>query len=126
MGGLLAHDTQIVAQGPVSSSFRPDSRVILREVVARLRTLLALLVGLAQCGRPATEAECRRILEKGADLAPVASGTSEAPPDKKPRAWLDDHVSDLLKLCVGRKLTDSTLRCIDGASTAAELDACLN
>lgn len=74
------------------------------------------------CGRPATKAECEEILERVAKLE--LEKTAGVPAED-----VDRHVAEtkeamqerIMKLCVGKRITDSALRCVERATTAKEI-----
>jgi hypothetical protein len=78
------------------------------------------------CGHPATTEECQEIFERSAAIELrkqqitepelVRQRTEEA------RATTGD---DLLKQCLGRRITDRAMQCVRRADTAEELEACL-
>jgi hypothetical protein len=81
---------------------------------------------LAGCGHPASEAECAEIFRSSAEIELRAQGIT-AP------AVIEQRVADaraakgeeLLKDCVGKRVTDGALACVTQAKTAEELDECL-
>jgi hypothetical protein len=86
--------------------------------------LTASLSGLG-CGRHATEADCRLIVDKSVELQ--SKEMSETDPAaiadraQRIRAALEDD----MKECQSRRVTDKTMGCIQGATSTKELDACL-
>lgn len=78
------------------------------------------------CGHPATEAECEAIFRANAEVELRAQGITD------PKI-LDQRVADaraakgdeLLKDCLGKRITDSAMDCVKRAKTAEELDGCL-
>ena len=92
-----------------------------------LGTSAAALALLAvACGHPATTQECQEIFERSAlielrkqqvtEPEVVRQRTEEA------RATTGD---ELLKQCLGRRITDRAMRCVRRANTSEELEACL-
>ena len=89
----------------------------------------ALLLGLAVlgCGHPATEKECQEIAEKVAELELAASPAGQDPDTRKEqldrtRSWVKETQ---LPSCVGRRITDSAMRCVRSAKNAKEItDSC--
>ena len=84
----------------------------------------ASLGGLG-CGRRATAADCRLIVDKSVELQ--AKETSETDPgviaerEKRIRAALEDEI----QACETRRVTDKTMACVQAASSTPELDRCL-
>jgi len=95
-----------------------------RLVLGTSGAALALLLG--GCGHPATTEECQEIFERSAVIELrkqkitepelVRQRTEEA------RATTGD---ELLKQCLGRRITDRAMRCVRRANTTEELEACL-
>jgi len=88
--------------------------------------LLSLSLGLLGCGHPASKEECQEIFDRNAAIqlasikvvepAQVRERTDEA------RAAQGE---ELLKQCVGRRITDRAMRCVRTAQTAEQLEACV-
>ena len=88
--------------------------------------LLAAASLLAGCGHPATEAECRVILERIVELELRAQKVNDPAEIAKRRneslgISADGGRSDLLDGCVGRHITDRALACVQSAETASEI-----
>jgi len=77
------------------------------------------------CGRRATPADCRLIVDKSVELQ--AKETSETDPaviaerEKRIRAALEADIHE----CESRRVTDKTMACVQAASTTQELEQCL-
>ena len=94
------------------------------------RTLLLALClaapGLAGCGRPATVEECNAIIAKSAELELRAQNvTDPATIAKRIEAVKATRGEELLKHCVGKRITDRALACVGRAESSKEVDACL-
>ena len=81
---------------------------------------------LAGCGHPASEAECRVILERIVELELKAQKVSDPAEVAKRRSESlglagDGGRSDLLEGCIGRHITDRALACVRNAENAAEI-----
>jgi len=93
-----------------------------RKFLPALVTALLLL----GCGHPASEAECRVILERIVELELKAQKVSDPAEITKRRnetlgQATDGGRSDLLDGCIGRHVTDRALACVRNAETAAEI-----
>jgi hypothetical protein len=78
------------------------------------------------CGHPASEAECRVILERIVELELKSQKVTDPTEIAKRRSEslgmvADGGRSDLLEGCVGRHITDRALACVRNAETAAEI-----
>ena len=87
-----------------------------------------LLLGLlaAACGHPASEAECRVILERIVELELKSQKVNDPNELAKRRnealgISADGGRSDLLEGCVGRHITDRALSCVKSAETASDI-----
>lgn len=94
-----------------------------RPGVAAVVALASLLAG---CGHPATEAECRVILERIVELELKSQKVNDPAELAKRRGEAlglssDGGRSDLLEGCVGRHITDRALACVRSAETASEI-----
>jgi hypothetical protein len=93
---------------------------------------VALALGSAACGHPATEAECQIILDRIVDLELKAQKITDPAEIAKRRgetigaASSDGGKPDVLQGCVGRNITKSALECVQKAESASEItDRCL-
>jgi hypothetical protein len=87
---------------------------------------LALTFLSAACGHPASEAECRIILERIVDLELKSQRVNDPVEIAKRRneslgMAADGGRSDLLDGCVGRHITDRALACVQSAETASDI-----
>ena len=85
---------------------------------------LALL--LTACGHPATRDECQEIFERS---AAIELRTQKVTEPELVRQRTDEaraaQGEDLLRQCLGRRVTDRAMRCVRRANSAEELEACL-
>jgi len=83
------------------------------------------------CGHPASEAECRTILERIVDLELKAQRVTDPGEIAKRRTESlglssDGGRTEVLDGCIGRHITDRALACVRAAETAADItDRCL-
>lgn len=80
----------------------------------------------AACGHPASEAECRIILERIVELELKSQRVNDPAEIAKRRneslgMSADGGRSDLLDGCVGRHITDRALACVQTAETASDI-----
>lgn len=85
--------------------------------------LSLVLVGSAGCGRPATEAECEQILERTARLElQERMGDADAKLlDAEVQATKRAMRDSMMDNCVGKRITEGALTCVQTAETAKEL-----
>jgi hypothetical protein len=90
-------------------------------------TLLWTSVGAiaAGCGRRATDADCRLIVDRSVELQMKEMSYNDAAAiaerEQQVRAELDDQI----RSCEARRVTDKTVACVRAAATIKELDSCL-
>ena len=95
-----------------------------RPVIAAL--VAGAAVALAACGRPATVEDCNTIIAKSAELELRAQNvTDPAVIAQRTDAVKAARGEELLKKCVGKRITDAALACVSRASTPKEVDKCL-
>jgi hypothetical protein len=110
------------------SSLQAGGRIA---VQGKRRAGVAAVVALASlsataCGHPATEAECRVILERIVELELKSQKVNDPAELAKRRGEAlglssDGGRSDLLEGCIGRHITDRALACVRSAVTASEI-----
>jgi hypothetical protein len=92
------------------------------QVARRVAVLSVLGLGLVGCGRPATEAECREILRRAAELElktrldgdPVLIETEV----KAIETSLEEGIQ---KRCVGKRISSEAMECVRAAKSADEV-----
>jgi hypothetical protein len=108
------------------SSLRERGANVRRGGHRRFGSALALALLGAACGHPASEAECRIILERIVELELKSQRVNDPGEVAKRRSEslglaADGGRSDLLDGCVGRHITDRALACVQSAETASEI-----
>jgi small lipoprotein (TIGR04454 family) len=84
-------------------------------------SLLAISWLLVACGHPATVAECEEIVDTVVRLELRAADAS-VPVAEEVRAAKLTMKDDIMKRCVGRRITDGAMQCIRSAKTAEEVE----
>lgn len=70
--------------------------------------------------------ECEQIFRRSAEIELRAQNvTDPAEVDRKVRDAREAKGDELLKGCVGKRITDEAMKCVLEADTAARLDECL-
>ena len=88
--------------------------------------LIALPAALCACGHPASVSECNAIIAKSAELELRAQNvTDPAVITQRTEAVKAARGAELLKRCVGKRITDHALACVGGATSPKEVDRCL-
>jgi hypothetical protein len=88
--------------------------------------LLGAAAGLMGCGHPATLDDCNAIIGKSAELELHAQNvTDPATIAQRTEAVKAARGQELLKRCIGKRITDRALICVERATTPREVDKCL-
>jgi hypothetical protein len=101
---------------------------MLRRVVVLLSllSLVALMVGaVTGCGRKATRADCEAVVDKNVELQLKALGVTDPAIVTKRRDEMRASLSDDIDKCIGKRVTDSMMSCVQSAETADKIDKCL-
>lgn len=88
--------------------------------LAKFVVILAALFAFA-CGRPATEDECKEILRRTAELEMKGRLGSKDLIAQEIEAISESMRDQMMKKCVGKRITDDALKCVRTAKTAEEL-----
>ncbi len=80
---------------------------------------------LAACGRPATQEDCELIIDRNVELQMKSMQITDPGMIEKRKAEIRAQMSDQLKGCVGKRVTDGMIACVKKAQTADEIDQCL-
>lgn len=79
----------------------------------------------AGCGRKATRADCEKFFDKNVEVKMKEEGNTDAASIAKRQTELRNDRKDDIDQCVGRRITDGMLKCVDAAQTAQDIDKCL-
>jgi hypothetical protein len=88
-----------------------------------LSALFAL--GAVACGRSATEADCRAIIDKNVEIQMKSMNITDPEAIAKKKAEMRAEFEGELKGCVGKRVTDSMMRCVERAQKPDEIDKCI-
>lgn len=90
-------------------------------------TTVVAIVALVGCGRPATKTDCDEILDKSAMIELKAQNVVDpAEVKKRTEAVRAAQGEQLLAKCVGRRVTEKAMTCVRNATTADQVDRCLD
>ena len=106
------------------SRYRSVKRVWLRDVALTSLGLTAA-AALAACGRRATEADCRLIVDRSVELQMKEMSNTTPSAIHQRAEQVRGELGDEIKACEGRRVTDKTVSCVQAASTSMDLDKCL-
>jgi hypothetical protein len=95
----------------------------MRQAVLLLAASASLAAG--GCGRRATEADCQLIVNKSVELQMRGMSRVDSPSIEKREQEVRAQLSEEIKSCEGRHVTERTLACVRSATSAQGLDACL-
>lgn len=87
--------------------------------------VVGIAVSVTACGRKATRADCEKFFDKNVEVKMKEEGNVDAPAIAKRQAELRNDRKEDIDQCVGRRITDGMLKCVDGAQTAQDIDKCL-
>jgi hypothetical protein len=79
----------------------------------------------AGCGRRATPADCRLIVDKSVELQLKMLSETDAPSVARKEQLVRAQMQDELKACEGRLVSDKMMSCVISAPTTEELEQCL-
>jgi len=85
----------------------------------------SVLLCVAGCGRKATRADCEAVVDKNVEVKLKADGVTDPPLVEKRKAELRDSLKEDIDKCVGKRVTDGMLACVNRAETAEQIDKCL-
>lgn len=98
----------------------------LRLRVAGALALSGAAFWISGCGHPANAEECNAIIAKSAELELRAQNvTDPAVIAQRIEAVKTARGEELLKRCVGKRITERALACVGRATSPQEVDACL-
>ena len=81
-------------------------------------------LGTAACGRKATQEDCTFIVDRYVEIELSALNVTDPHVIDQRKADMHRDLSDDLKTCPGKRITDSMIACVRRASSNAELDKC--
>lgn len=93
--------------------------------MSRPLLMIFSLLLVAGCGRKATRADCEKFFDRNIEVKMKEDGTTDPDSIKKRQKDLRDQHKDDIDQCVGRRITDGMLKCVDQAQTATDIDKCL-
>ncbi len=82
-------------------------------------------LGVAACGRPATQQDCELIIDRNVELQMKQMQITDSAAIEKRKSEIRQTMADQLKGCVGKRVTDKMMACVKKAETADEIDQCL-
>ncbi|MEZ4300295.1 MAG: hypothetical protein R3B70_35445 [Polyangiaceae bacterium] len=86
----------------------------------------ALALGAAGCGHPATVEECNILIDKSAELELRSQNVNDpAIIEERTKAVQAARGDDLRKKCVGKRITQDALACVQQATSPRAFDKCL-
>ncbi len=88
--------------------------------------VLVVLVGaaLTACGRPATEDDCNKVVEKNVEVQLKKMNITDPSAIESEKGRIRASLKDSIKQCVGRRVTDGMMRCVEQSKTPEDLDKC--
>ena len=94
--------------------------------VPRLGAASRRCAGAQACPcRRANRTDCEHFLDKNIEVKLKSEGVSDAPAIKKRQTELRAQLQEDVDNCVGRRITDGMLTCVDRAEIDKDIDKCL-
>ena len=94
-------------------------------MMTRTAGIASVVLVLWACGRPATREDCELIIDRNVELQMKQMQITDPALVEKRKAEIRATMSDQLKGCVGKRVTDKTMTCVKTAASAEEIDQCL-
>ena len=88
-------------------------------------SFLLLVPGALGCGRKATRADCEKFFDKNVEVKMKEEGITDPQLISKRQADLKLERREDIDQCVGRRITDGMLKCVDEAQKDSDIDKCL-
>jgi hypothetical protein len=87
---------------------------------------IVALFALIGCGHPATREDCEEIFTRSAEIELRAQNISDAKTiAERTAAVKAARGEDLIRQCVGKRITTRAMDCVRRANSAVEVDRCL-
>jgi hypothetical protein len=86
---------------------------------------IALVPTVLGCGRKATRADCELVVDKNVEVKLKSDGMTDPALIQKRKDELRASLKDDIDKCVGKRVTDGMLTCVNNAQTAEQIDKCL-
>lgn len=96
-----------------------------RSATLGLLTFAATLTAAAGCGRRATPADCRLIVDKSVELRMKEMSLTDPTAIHKREEQVSAELREELAACEGRRVTDRTMSCVQSSKTPQQLEQCL-
>jgi hypothetical protein len=77
------------------------------------------------CGRRATDADCRLIVDRSVELQMKEMSHNDAAAIAEREQLVRAELEEQIHSCENRRVTDKTIACVRAASTMKDLDSCL-
>ena len=98
----------------------------MRQIRSQAICAVAVIAGfISGCGRPATHDDCERIFQRIVELELRDLQTTDAAIVAKKTAELRASYGTELDGCVGKRIRKDLMSCLEKATQASEVDACL-
>jgi hypothetical protein len=116
-----------MGRAKVPAMARANVPILSDRLIRSIRCLgcVAALISSVGCGHPATEADCTLIVDRNVEVQMRAMNIKDPASIKKRQEELRAQMKSEMKDCVGRRVTQRTLTCVQGAETPEAIDDCL-
>ena len=119
---------QLRVNNPPAARVRRDMSTRSRSVrppAAAVVVVVALSLVIAGCGRKATEADCQLIVDRSVELQMKEMEHAEKEQIEKRQKALRAELEGEMKDCVGRRVTDKMMSCVQNATSSSDLEKCV-
>jgi small lipoprotein (TIGR04454 family) len=86
----------------------------------------SLALAVVGCGHPASVQECEQIVERIAQLELEKRGIDPQAIATEVKTTKQQMHERTMKECVGRRITESALRCVRDAKRSEQIEQCFN
>jgi hypothetical protein len=86
----------------------------------------AFLTCLTGCGRKATEADCTFIVDRNVEVQMKQMNITDPAQIAKRKDEIRAEFKESLKDCVGKRVTDGMIACVQRAQVPDEIDKCMH
>lgn len=91
----------------------------------RTAIAFAMMLALLGCGRKATLEDCQMVVDRNVEVEMKRQKVTDSAQIDKRKTEIRKELEPLVKECVGKRVTDSMMKCVKNADTSAAIDECM-
>lgn len=84
-----------------------------------------MMLALLGCGRKATLEDCQMVVDRNVEVEMKRQKVTDSAQIDKRKTEIRKELEPLVKECVGKRVTDSMMKCVKNADTSAAIDECM-